>query len=66
MKIDKKIERKDLTFYIVVYIILGFLLLLGIACIISIIIFLSDSYQEALQECVNKGYSASFCRSLLN
>jgi hypothetical protein len=66
MKIDKKIERRNLRFYIIGYIIFGIILILAIALITSLLMFLGNRYQGALQKCVDKGYSSSYCKSLLN
>jgi len=66
MKIDKKIERRNLRFYIIGYIIFGIILILAIALITSLLMFLSNSHQELLQECINKSHSVPYCQSLLN
>lgn len=65
MKI-KNIQKKDLICYLVGFIIVGIIFLIIIVLIVSSITQLGDSYQKVLQECVNKGYDISYCKSLLN
>jgi hypothetical protein len=66
IKIRRNIERRDLKFYIIGYIIIGIIFFILIALVISLIVYLGDGYQKALEECVNKGYDISYCKSLLN
>lgn len=65
MKI-KNIQKKDLICYLVGFIIVGIIFLIIIVLIVSSITQLGDSYQKVLQECINKGYDISYCKSLLN
>lgn len=66
IKIRRNTERRDLKFYIIGYIIIGIIFFILMALVISLIVYLGDSYQNALEECINKGYDISYCKSLLN
>lgn len=66
IKIRRNTERRDLKFYIIGYIIIGIIFFTLMALVISLIVYLGDSYQNALEECINKGYDISYCKSLLN
>ncbi|KUK76482.1 MAG: hypothetical protein XD93_0893 [candidate division WS6 bacterium 34_10] len=62
----ENIEKKDLIFFMIGYIVIGIVFLIVVVLIIYSIIHLVDSYQVALEECTNKGYDISYCKSLLN
>lgn len=66
IRINRNIERRDLRFYIIGYIVIAIIFFLLFVLIISLVTYLGDSYQKALEECINKGYDISYCKSLLN
>jgi hypothetical protein len=66
MKIRRNLENRDLKFYIIGYIVLGIIVTALLLMIISLVTYLGNSYQDALEECINKGYDISYCKSLLN
>ena len=58
--------EKDSMFLLVGYIVVGILLIIFVVFILYAIRTLGNSYQELLNDCIGKGYSVSYCKSLLN
>lgn len=58
--------EKDSKFLLVSYIVASILLIAFVVLILYAIRTLGNSHQELLNDCIGKGYSASYCKSLLN
>lgn len=65
-KIRKQESNKDLWFYIAFYTIVGIAVILFAMFLIWIIVGFRISYDNALNTCLEKGYSLKYCESMLN
>jgi len=58
--------EKDSIYLLIGYIVFGVILIIFLVLILYAIRTLGNNYQELLNDCIRKGYSASYCKSLLN
>jgi len=65
-KIRKQESNKDFWFYVGFYLVVGIAIGLFMWFILWISFEIMGSYNEALNTCIDKGYSLEYCKNMLN
>jgi hypothetical protein len=66
MKIRKQESNKDFWFYLTFYAVVGILKILFVWFVSWLVLSLVSDYQNALNNCMDNGYSQEYCIDILN
>lgn len=64
-QIRKQESNKDFWFYLTFYAVAGILTILFVWFVSWLVFSLVSDYQNALNQCIDNGYTESYCESML-